>query len=298
MTRWMPMLLLVAACAAQTRSTPTPQPTPQAPEPAGLEVQIVTSAEALGAVNSTLIVGEDEVVVVDAQFTATGAKQVIAAVHATGKPLTRLFITHGHPDHYLGSVRIREAFPEVEIIASPEVIADLEVAAKTAVPRVRGMLGPEFPGELVLPTAHRQDTLRVSGRTVKLLRNLNGDTHPITAVWVEDAGVLIGSDVVFSGVHAWTADGDAAARRSWRQELARLAELPGLAVVIPGHQVAGADRSPAVLAATADYLTAFDAASSESRDAAELTATMRERFPGLGGIQFLQIGAAAQHPSP
>jgi len=297
MKRLVAALLFANGCAKATTPTPQPVEAPAAVERPALEVRVITAPESMGAVNSTLLIGDDAVVVVDAQFTATGAGKVIDAVKATGKPLTHLFITHGHPDHYLGTSLFKEAFPDVVIVASPEVVDDLIEASKDAVPRVKGMLGPEFPGEPILPERFDEDTLTVSGRTVTLLRGLQGDTEPVTGLWLEDQGTLIVSDVGFSGVHAWTADGDAAARTAWRAQLDTLVAKPGLKTVVPGHQLVGSDRSPALLTATSNYLAAYDEVASRATDAPALIQGMQVRYPKLGGQLFLQIGAAARFPS-
>jgi len=53
-------------------------------------------------VASTLIVGEESLAVIDAQFTKADATVLADQIAATGKRLETVFITHIHPDHLMG----------------------------------------------------------------------------------------------------------------------------------------------------------------------------------------------------
>jgi glyoxylase-like metal-dependent hydrolase (beta-lactamase superfamily II) len=50
--------------------------------------------------SSTLIYGKNDAVLVDPPLTIDQAKLVGDCVEASGKRLTRIFITHGHGDHW------------------------------------------------------------------------------------------------------------------------------------------------------------------------------------------------------
>lgn len=261
-----------------------------------LEISVLTSIEAAGAVNSVLLIGEDEVVVVDAQFTKSGAQAVADAVEQTGKPLTRVLISHAHPDHYLGTAVLAERFPDAQFVASPDVVAEMNERASAAAEANEAMLGPEFPGTPIIPTALSTQELEVGGHVLELLSGLQGDTHGITAVWVEEQGVLIASDIGFSGVHAWTATTDQSTRLAWTETLEALHERPGLERVIPGHQLQDASQDPALLLETRDYLIEFNRAVDDSDSAEALIQAMLASFPELGAQLFLQLGAGAAFP--
>jgi glyoxylase-like metal-dependent hydrolase (beta-lactamase superfamily II) len=51
---------------------------------------------------ATLIAGEREAVLIDAQFMASDVAALGDAIEATGKKLTAIYITHGHADHHFG----------------------------------------------------------------------------------------------------------------------------------------------------------------------------------------------------
>src|SRR5688500_15439817 len=63
---------------------------------AGLTYQVFTGTEAGFLATSTLIAGEKEAVLVDAQFTLSDAHRLTAMVLESGKTLTKVFVTHAH----------------------------------------------------------------------------------------------------------------------------------------------------------------------------------------------------------
>jgi len=51
---------------------------------------------------STLIYGERDAVLVDTFITVEQAEALVEWVRTSGKKLTKIYITHGHADHFLG----------------------------------------------------------------------------------------------------------------------------------------------------------------------------------------------------
>ncbi|MBZ5599800.1 MAG: MBL fold metallo-hydrolase [Acidobacteriia bacterium] len=71
--------------------------------------------------NTTVIIGDRAVFVVDACFLPSSAKEDIAEIKRfTSKPVRYLLNTHFHIDHNAGNSVYKDAFPDVEIIAQTE----------------------------------------------------------------------------------------------------------------------------------------------------------------------------------
>src|SRR5712664_2726784 len=85
-------------------------------------IKVFTSPDDQFWVNSVIIEGADEVMLVDAQLTKTNAEKVLEKIKATKKPLSIIYITHEHADHFLGLEVFKEAYPSVKIAANSAVM--------------------------------------------------------------------------------------------------------------------------------------------------------------------------------
>src|ERR1700722_1916422 len=78
--------------------------------------------------NSTVIIGDREVLVVDSGYLPSIAREDIAQIHQwTDKPVAFLLITHYHNDHNNGSSTYRAAYPNVTVIAQEETKKDMDM---------------------------------------------------------------------------------------------------------------------------------------------------------------------------
>lgn len=76
--------------------------------------------------NTTVIIGEREVFVVDACYLPSSAKEDIAQIRQwTNKPVRYLFNTHWHADHTNGNGTYAEVFPDITILAHIETSRQL-----------------------------------------------------------------------------------------------------------------------------------------------------------------------------
>ena len=63
-------------------------------------------------VNSTLVYGEKEAMVIDAGFTRADALRIAANVLDSGKELKTIYVSQADPDYYFGVETVKEIFPK------------------------------------------------------------------------------------------------------------------------------------------------------------------------------------------
>src|SRR5690242_21150377 len=81
-------------------------------------------------VNSTMISGQKDMIVIDPQFSLSEAHKLAAEILESKKNLTAIYVTHPHPDHMFGLAVLHQAFPDAKILGLPQTVA----ASKTGWP--------------------------------------------------------------------------------------------------------------------------------------------------------------------
>jgi len=102
---------------------------------------VVTSLDDQFWVNSVIIEGTHEVMLVDAQLTKTNAERVLQEIKETKKPLSIIYITHEHADHFLGLEVFKEAYPGVRITANSTVVDRIDTVYQAKVDKWKQILG-------------------------------------------------------------------------------------------------------------------------------------------------------------
>jgi len=240
-----------------------------------------------------MIEGVHEVMLVDAQLTKTSAERVLQEVKETGKPLSIIYITHEHADHFLGLEVFREAYPRVRIIANSAVVDRINKVYQEKIDKWKTILGPGATSHVVAIDKFDGNSIEFESSTIEVFKDIQGDTDENTMLWIPEQRILIAGDVLFNDMHVYTAETDSKARGKWLNSLRKIRELKP-AVVIPGHSKVGAalDASTAV-DFTENYLLAFEEELKNARDPDSLVNTMKERFPSAGLLLAIERGAKA-----
>jgi glyoxylase-like metal-dependent hydrolase (beta-lactamase superfamily II) len=245
-------------------------------------------------VTSTLVTGEKEAVLIDTAFTLADAHRVAAAVLDSGKTLTTIFVTHGHPDHYFGAVALKSAFPKAKLVARAETIKDIEKSWKGKVAQWGPMYGANLTDAPVIPEALTGDTLTVDGETLTIHGGVQGDDAHNAWVWIPSAKAVVGGDTLYNGVHVWTAETKTANRTAWLATLDTIEKLkPEL--VIAGHKVPDAKDDVSAITFTREYLKAFDVAVKGSKSAKEALDKVKAKYPSAALDVIASIGTEGQY---
>jgi glyoxylase-like metal-dependent hydrolase (beta-lactamase superfamily II) len=70
-------------------------------------------------VNSTMISGAHDMIVIDPQFSLSEAHRLAAEILESKQNLTTIYISHPHPDHLFGLAVLKQAFPNARAVALP-----------------------------------------------------------------------------------------------------------------------------------------------------------------------------------
>ena len=120
--------------------------------------------EAIFPVSSVLVTGRKDAILVDAQFGLGQADKVVDAIRQSGKTLTTVYISHGDPDYYFGLDKIKAAFPDARIVATPQTVAHIKETMAGKLAFWGPKLGADAPKTLVVPEVLEGDTLTLEGQ--------------------------------------------------------------------------------------------------------------------------------------
>jgi glyoxylase-like metal-dependent hydrolase (beta-lactamase superfamily II) len=259
----------------------------------GFSIKVFTSPDDQFWTNSVIIEGEHEVMLVDAQLTKTNAEKVSQEIRETKKPLSIIYITHEHADHFLGLEVFKEAYPGVRIIANSAVTDRINKVYQEKVDKWKKILGSSATSGVVAIEKFDGSFIEFENSKIELLKDVQGDTDENTMLWIPGQRILITGDVLFNNMHVYTAETDSKARGKWLNSINRIRELKP-SVVIPGHSKAGAplDASSAV-DFTENYLLVFDEELTKAKDSDSLINAMKERFPSADLLLAIERGAKA-----
>ena len=242
-------------------------------------------------VNSTLVYGQKDAIVIDAGFTRADALRIAANVLDSGKQLTTIYVSQADPDYYFGVEALKEVFPQADVVTTPAVLGKLAPKLAGKVAFWGPKMGANAPRKPVVPRALEGNTLTLEGQTIEI-RGTQGLLAHRPYAWIPSIKAVVGNIGVFGNTHVWTADTQTAAERAaWVAQLDEMAALkPEL--VIPGHMKAGTKVDASNIAFTKDYLLTFEKNLAANKTSATLIPAMKQAYPALtdGGLS-LDIGA-------
>ncbi|WP_338241312.1 MBL fold metallo-hydrolase [Aurantiacibacter hainanensis] len=269
------MFRIIAGCLALALASPALADHHDEPP---LKVEVLRTSAGSLHVNSALIMGERDAVLVDPPFTLADAHRVAAMVLDSGKNLTHIFVTHDHPDHFFAMEVLADAFPEAEIVAHETVVADIWRSLPFKVERWSPMLGDNGPAHPSAPHALEGDTIMLEGHELRVLGPMQGDHVNSTALWVPEIRALLPGDLVFNEVHLWLGEHDMDRVVAWGQSIETLAALEP-EIVVAGHARPGLPDDASGLAFTADYLEAWPSLAANAADSDDMQRLVRAAYP-------------------
>jgi cyclase len=209
--------------------------------------------------NTTVIIGERAVLVVDTAYLPSSAAEDIAQIRRwTDRPVRYVLNTHWHPDHQRGNSVYVDAFPDVTILAhaqTAQLMAAYDAGNRERYPKrlqaMKETLAKKPDAELQQTVAGRSRVLAelersrlqlptltfdselnldLGNRVVEIRHTGTGDTRGDAWAWLPKEQVLVTGDLLAAPVPYFFAGYPEDLART----LHRLNELDAKAIV-PGH---------------------------------------------------------------
>ncbi|MFM5509292.1 Vmh family MBL fold metallo-hydrolase [Aeromonas rivipollensis] len=255
---------------------------------APLNVTVYNPGEkAIFPVSSSLVTGDKEAILIDAQFDVQNGQALVDMIKKSGKKLTTVYISAGDPDFYFGLEPVMAAFPDVKVLADQHVVDHINQTKDAKLSYWSPILGKGAPKSLTVPQVMTASHLTLDGEKIEI-KEMN---TPNAYLWAPSIKTAFGGVPVYSGVHVWMADSQTkAARSNWVKALDNLLALKPERVV-PGHFLGTAPKGTTAVTFTRDYVQRFEQALASAKNSDQLIDGLKKAFPSLPVDDGLAIGA-------
>lgn len=190
--------------------------------------------------NPLFVVTDNSVVVIDPGSSLQVGQALLAKIKKlTNNPITHVFNSHVHGDHWLGNQAIQQAYPEVKIYAHPEMIAEANAGeAENWISLMNTLTKGATEGtKAVIPANSLQDGQEVTVDNITIKAHLSEVAHTKTDAMFEiiQDKVLVTGDNNFNGRMPRLDDGSYVGNM---KALDRGLKLD-VEVIVPGHGPSG-----------------------------------------------------------
>jgi glyoxylase-like metal-dependent hydrolase (beta-lactamase superfamily II) len=241
-------------------------------------VHTYTSPEDGLDANTHIVELNSQLLVIDTQWALPYAAEALEFASALKKPITRVYVSHDHPDHWFGSASF--GAPIYSLQSTRDAIA---TSGDAMAARNHAAVGDLVPDHAIVP----ERIVAVGEETIDGVRFVFNEYKEVEAasllvISAPDAGVVFAQDLLYNNLHLFIAEGHL-------DEWAKIVEAikgKGFEVVIPGHGLPGGSELYDFALA---YLAAAKPLLSSATTGEELKSALIEAFPAAGGIGMLDI---------
>lgn len=221
-----------------------------------------------------------ELIIIDGQFFAPYVWQLKAFTDSLKKPVTRFYISHDHPDHYLG---FGDAFPNAQVYALEETKAGIEKGGPAALKQRQEQFGPIIAKTLRVPT-HVQHTGKevIDGVTFLFEKSVDNEAAVSLIIKIPEAKAYVAQDIVYNKTHLFISGNTA----GWKKALKTLERETEFTLILPGH---GNPIDRSVIAEDLQYLATVDKILAESNTKEEYKTKLLNAYPGYAGVGLIDI---------
>ncbi|MCQ9636789.1 MBL fold metallo-hydrolase [Chryseobacterium sp. WG23] len=243
-------------------------------------------SKAIFPITSTIIYGDKDAMLVDAQFQKQYAEQLVKEIKATGKNLKTVYISHSDPDFYFGLDVIRKAFPNARIISTAQTAYLISASKDDKMAVWKPQMKGDAPSEIIIPEAVTAIP-DLEGNKMEIRQNSEDPAHSF--LWIPSLKTVVGGISVSTGSHLWMADTqNVKAIDQWIAQIDAMKALQPQQV-IPSH-FSEQSLSPQSLDFVKGYLENYKKSVTENKTSSAIVDFMVKKYTGLPGKEELEMG--------
>lgn len=256
-------------------------------EAAGLEGTVVVTARGSVRIHSYIspadsflvathiVEGPSKLIVFDGQAVRPYAEAVATYIGRLRKPVDRIILSHGHPDHWSGLEVLTARLPSVPIYALAHVTSFVAAVGASMLGNLQRAFGDRAARNVTRPTAVLEPGKQfIDGIPFEFTEVVDGEANFQLLASMPQQRVMLVFDLVFGPAdHMFTVQ---PTFDQWIATLERLKGIGGYDLVMVGHGVP-TDRS--ALDANIAYLERARAIHAEAKDGSAYAAQLKAAFP-------------------
>ncbi|MEQ9946389.1 MBL fold metallo-hydrolase [Pectobacterium aroidearum] len=237
---------------------------------------------------SHIIELKDQLIIVDGQFYAAYGAQLKAYADKLGKPVTRIYISHSHPDHYFG---FGDAFPDVPVYALPGVRQDIAGHGPSDFATWQSRIGSLVPSVLRQPTQDvKPGSETIAGVRFEFERTIDNEAEEALVIKLPDQGVYVAQDLLYNHIHLYVKRPTA----GWYKALQKMKADSRYTLFLPGH---GEPASRALIDENLAYLKVAEATRKAEATPTGYKAAIKAAYPGYSGDLLIDIYLPTLYPN-
>ena len=226
--------------------------------------------------NSYIIVGEQEVLLLDAQFSKDEALKLENLINSLGKNLSQIIITHPHPDHYYGLEYLSNKYDDTIITGGPRTLDGVKNTFK-----YWDTLGKQTSNIRKFIYLHegirKYEDIDLQYRIFR-----DGESIENLVIYIPSSNALFVGDIASNGVHMWTGENNI---ENWLNHIKEIRKLGPISIIYPGH---GHPAGPEILYQAEQYLLNFKESISNSKTAEEAIRKMKDLYQSYKMPEILE----------